>query len=221
MVPAMDEQTRGMSVAEEPEASALEYAVIADLPDELPLDRIVVCERQMAGVGSIRYWGVIEAAAYGPLYYGLVRVIRIYPEVYVPPVPGSAVSYANPENVAWALRFSSMKRKFVIGQLPDEEGDPRRKVTAIRVLRAGRAVQQVLADDGDRRVLAGTRAGVVGASGRQDEGRQQREPPSPPEHVLSLSRIAARETPMVIRCVLADGELDLSELDRPDPSRAG
>ena len=111
----------GMVVAEEPEASALDFVVVADLPEELPLDRIVTCEREMAGVGKIRFWGMVEAAGYGELYYGLVRVIRIYPEVFVPPIPGIAVSTANAENVAWALRFTTMKQKFVIGQLTDEQ----------------------------------------------------------------------------------------------------
>lgn len=110
-----------MSVAEAPEASALEFFVIADLPDELPLDRIVVCEREMAGVGRVRHWGVVESAAFGELYYGQVRVIRIFPEVFVPPFPGSKVVTANTENVAWALRFSSMKQKFIIGQLTDDQ----------------------------------------------------------------------------------------------------
>ena len=37
------------------------------------------------------------------------------------PQPGSLVWCADAANVAWALRFSLMKRKFVIGQMPDEE----------------------------------------------------------------------------------------------------
>lgn len=110
----------GMIVAQQPEASVFEYTVIADLPDELPLDRIVICQREMPGVGKIHYWGVIVSAAYGDFYAGKVRVLRIAPEVFVPPFPGCRVWFADTENVAWALRFSSMKRRFVIGQMADE-----------------------------------------------------------------------------------------------------
>ena len=114
-------QQGGLEVAEEPEATALEFTVKAGLPDELPLDRMVCCERDVAGVGTVKYWGIVDSAGFGASYHGLVRVIRIYPEVYVPPQPGSLVWCADAANVAWALRFSLMKRKFVIGQMPDEE----------------------------------------------------------------------------------------------------
>ena len=116
-----EESRYGLEVAEEPPATALEYTVIATLPNELPLDRMVTCNRNVAGVGSVRHWGVIDWAGFGPLYRGLVRVVRIYPEVFVPPEPGTRVWMTLDSNVAWALRFNSMARKFVIGQMVNEQ----------------------------------------------------------------------------------------------------
>jgi DNA helicase HerA-like ATPase len=104
-----------LRVAESPGATSLEYTVEADLPEELPLDEVVVCRRDVAGYGDVRYFGVVDWAEISGRYLGRVKILRIHPEVFVPPTPGSQVWRASPATVEWALRFSLMKRKFAAG----------------------------------------------------------------------------------------------------------
>lgn len=104
-----------MRVAERPGATALEYTVEVDLPEELPLDEVVVCRREVAGHGDVRYFGLVDWTEITDRYVGRVKILRIHPEVLVPPAPGSQVWRAGAATVEWALRFSMMKRRFAAG----------------------------------------------------------------------------------------------------------
>ena len=108
-------------VAESPPATSLEFTVEVDDPGQLKLDEVVVARHQVAGYGLVRYWGMVDSTQRSDRYTALVKVLRIHPEVYVPPAPGSEVWLADGENVAWALRFSQMTRKIPAGLLANGE----------------------------------------------------------------------------------------------------
>ncbi|MBT9586942.1 ATP-binding protein [bacterium] len=112
-----EESRDSMRVAETPASTALEYTVEMTLPDELPLDEVVCCAREVEGHGRVRFYGVVDSAEMSTVYSARVKIIRIFPEVFVPPEPGTRVWRSNAENVAWALHFAGMKRKFAAGML--------------------------------------------------------------------------------------------------------
>lgn len=104
-------------VAASPPATSLEFTVEVDEPGQLELDEVVVARHPVNGHGLVRYWGIVDSTQRSERYTALVKVLRIHPEVYVPPAPGAEVWQADAENVAWALRFSQMARKIPAGLL--------------------------------------------------------------------------------------------------------
>jgi len=112
-----DSQEYPMVVSERPVASPLEYTVEVARPNELELDTVVESWRTVEGVGKVAHIGVVDAIGVGKHYRALVRVIRIFPEVYLPPLPGTSVELSSARNVNWALRFVDMDRKIPIGMM--------------------------------------------------------------------------------------------------------
>lgn len=83
-------------------------------PAELPLDEIVVCGREVQNWGKVWFYGVVDAVEMGdpPInYLARVRVLRILPELFVPPEPGALVERANLKAQEIALHFDGMKRE--------------------------------------------------------------------------------------------------------------
>lgn len=114
----MEEQIEyPMTVSYRPVATPLEYTVEVDEPHELELDTVVEAWREVEGVGPVGHFGVVDSIRVGNNYRALVRVVRIYPDVYLPPKPGYEVSRSTQENVNYALRFDDMERKIPIGVL--------------------------------------------------------------------------------------------------------
>lgn len=104
-----------MFVSERPVASPLEFTVEVSSPHELELDSLVEAWREVEGVGWVGHFGVVDAVGVGKRYRGLVRVVRISPGIYLPPLPGTRVKFCSVRNANWALRFDSMDRRIPIG----------------------------------------------------------------------------------------------------------
>lgn len=112
---AMEEQEYPMFVSDRPPGSPLEFTVEINTPNELALDTVVETWRQVEGVGLVGHFGVVDSTSVGKYYRALVRVVRIYSDVYLPPMPGYQVKICSVRNVNWALRFDGMDRKIAIG----------------------------------------------------------------------------------------------------------
>ncbi|MFN8613775.1 MAG: ATP-binding protein [Vulcanimicrobiota bacterium] len=106
-----------MEVLLEPPATPLEYFVVAELPEELPLDTVLVTRREVAGHGLVSFYGIVDEVEMGEYYMGRVRVLRIEPEIFVPPVPGAVVEVAEARTQEMAFRFNEMKRRMAAGRL--------------------------------------------------------------------------------------------------------
>ena len=87
----MQEQEHPLVVSVRPAATPLEFTVQVALPQERELDSVVESWREVDGVGEVGHIGVVDSVAVGKNYRALVRVGRIYPEFYLPPLPGSKV----------------------------------------------------------------------------------------------------------------------------------
>ncbi|MFN8609182.1 MAG: hypothetical protein U0931_16720 [Vulcanimicrobiota bacterium] len=77
-----------MQVTSDPPATLLEFHEELELPDELALDQVVYCEREVQNRGRVTHCGVVEDVSIGEVYLARVRVVRIQPEVMVAPGPG-------------------------------------------------------------------------------------------------------------------------------------
>lgn len=104
-----------MVVSARPVASPLEFTVEVRSPQELELGAVVETWRKVENVGWVGHFGVVDAIGVGKHYRALVRVIRTYPEVYLPPLPGMSVKRCSVANVNWAMRFDSMTRRIPVG----------------------------------------------------------------------------------------------------------
>ena len=111
----MEEQEYSMVVSVRPEAGPLQFTVQVASPHELELDTIIESWRQVEGVGAVAHIGVVDEIRVGKRYRALVRVVRIFPEVYLPPLPGCQVQLSSQDNVNWAMRFDDMDRKIPLG----------------------------------------------------------------------------------------------------------
>lgn len=108
-----------MKVSPEAPCTPLEFSVDLELPDELPLDEVVVTHREVAHFGRVFFYGVVNWLDMKDGYRVKVRITRTEPEVFVAPEPGAEVRLANETVQAMALHFDSMKRKMVAGLLSD------------------------------------------------------------------------------------------------------
>lgn len=81
-----------MQVTSDPPATPLEFHVELELPDELALDQVVYCEREVQNRGRV-----------GKVYLARVRVVRIQPEIMVAPGPGAEVKIADPIRQSFVL----------------------------------------------------------------------------------------------------------------------
>lgn len=113
----MSETEPVMQVLMEPPSTPLEFFVSVELPAELPLDTVVVTRRQVANHGSITFYGVVVEVEIGELYVARVQVLRIEPEIFVPPLPGAEVLRADAKTQELAFRFGDMKRRVAAGRL--------------------------------------------------------------------------------------------------------
>jgi len=98
--------------------------VAVESPDELALDEVVFCQREVSGHGLVRFYGVVESVEVSdpPLaYLGRVRMTRIEAEVFVPPLPGLVVARVAAEQLASALHFDGMRRRLPLGVLGQGE----------------------------------------------------------------------------------------------------
>ena len=95
------------------EVGKQEYPMMVSAsPHELELDTVVESWRTVEGVGKVAHIGVVDTIGVGKHYRALVR---IFPEVYLPPLPGISVELSSARNVNWALRFVDMDRKIPLG----------------------------------------------------------------------------------------------------------
>lgn len=113
----MQEQEYPMFVSNRPVGSPLDFTVEINTPHELELDMIVETWRPVEGQGQVAHFGVVESISVGNYYRALVRVVRIWPDCYLPPMPGQAVKVCSEKNVNWALRFDGMERRIAIGTM--------------------------------------------------------------------------------------------------------
>ena len=110
-----------MFVVGKPSCTPTEFWVSIKLPTELPLDEVVCTHREVEGWGTVQYFGLVEAVEMGdpPInYLARVRILRIVPEVFVPPAPGRLVKRATPKEQETALHFDGMKCRIAAGLLP-------------------------------------------------------------------------------------------------------
>jgi len=114
---AMEEQEYPMVVSARPRATPLEFTAEVASPHELELDAVVESWRTVEGVGSVAHMGVVDWIGVGKNYRARVRVVRIFPDVALPPLPGEEVTLSSQKNVNWALRFQGMERKIPLGIL--------------------------------------------------------------------------------------------------------
>ncbi len=118
--PAM-EKSFLMSIVGTPSCTPTEFWVKVKLPAELPLDELVCTSREVENWGTVRYFGIVESVEMGdpPVnYLARVRVLRILPEVFVPPGPGRLVKRASVKEQQTALHFENMKDRMAAGILP-------------------------------------------------------------------------------------------------------
>lgn len=113
-------------MSEEPSAeivsgTPLEFTAGIQLPNELPLDEVVYTCREVLNWGKVYHYGVVDHLEMTSSvdYLARVRVLRIEPELYVPPLPGSPVYRADARIQEMALRFNEMPRRLVAGLLAD------------------------------------------------------------------------------------------------------
>ena len=118
------------------DAMPLEFWVAIEAGQYLQLDDVVVCERPVPGRESVSLAGVVaqvrarhEGARYDSDVFLIadgilpaevseaaqVLTTRVDPEVYVPPIPGSAVRRATGDERDVALSFDKMDRRVPIG----------------------------------------------------------------------------------------------------------
>jgi hypothetical protein len=99
----------------------LEFTVSVQLPHELPLDEVVYTSRIVANWGRVFHYGVVDHVEMTSSvdYQARIRVLRIEPELFVPPQPGSQVFRADAKVQELALRFQEMPRRLVAGMLND------------------------------------------------------------------------------------------------------
>lgn len=113
-----------ISVSPQPPANSQQFTVL--IPEgsraELPLDQVVFTRREVQGHERVRWWGIVESNQMSESYTAHVRVLRRHPDVAVPPGAFEKVWLADSENVAWALRFTDMRRRIPAGLLAS--GDP-------------------------------------------------------------------------------------------------
>ncbi|MBN9417009.1 MAG: ATP-binding protein [Candidatus Eremiobacteraeota bacterium] len=114
-------QANTLVVASNPPCSPLEFYVQVTLPQELPLDEVVHTSRNADNWGKIFYYGVVQSLTRSTpgSYLARVRILRIEPELYVPPEPGAPVYRSDPKVQQLALRFDGMKRRLVAGLMAD------------------------------------------------------------------------------------------------------
>ncbi len=109
-----------MIVAGLPACTPLEFRVSVQFPEELALDEVVFCQREVAPHGTVTFFGVVDSVEVSdpPLsYVGKVRITRIEPEIFVPPLPGLEVRRAQGEQLTRALHFDGMRHKLPLGIL--------------------------------------------------------------------------------------------------------
>jgi DNA helicase HerA-like ATPase len=118
------------------QATPLDFWVAVGAGNYLQLDDVVVCEREVPGQGLVKLSGVVsqvrarhEGARYDSDVFLIadgvlpgevseaaqVLTTRVEPEVYVPPIPGSAVRRAALAERDEALYFDRMERRLAIG----------------------------------------------------------------------------------------------------------
>ena len=112
-----ESDTWPLQVYPKPTASPLEFTVYVSEPHELELDTMVETWRQVEGYGQVGHFGIVDSLRVGDSYRAIVKVVRIFPDVFLPPVPGYQVKVSSQRNVNWMLRFDSMARKIPIGVL--------------------------------------------------------------------------------------------------------
>lgn len=130
-------------VAGTEDATPLEFRVAVQDGGYLQLDDVVVTERVVPGVGTVRVCGIVtevrsrhEGAAYGSDVFLItdgvlpaqvqelaeISTTRVDPECYVPPRPGSPVRRATGEERDLALYFDRMDRQVCFGM--GRDGSP-------------------------------------------------------------------------------------------------
>lgn len=110
-----------IAVGEVVNGSPLEFTCSVELPSELPLDEVVHTSRVVENWGRVTHYGVVDHVEMtsSTVYQARVRVLRIEPELFVPPLPGSAVFRAEAKVQEFPLRFDEMRRRMVAGMLAD------------------------------------------------------------------------------------------------------
>ena len=124
------------------DAQPLDYWFAVPADKLVQLDDVVAVERELPDGGKVAIYGVVDTviarhegaklesdvflADEGilPLNHAVkahVMVTRVEPEIFVPPLPGDAVSKAEGAQREQALFFDSMKKRFVLGLSRDRE----------------------------------------------------------------------------------------------------